>query len=204
MESDIIVEEVDSIKCLGVNIDTHLNWKTHIENINNKISITCYALSILLEICSEGVVLSSYYGNVFSILTYGIMYWGNSVNVESTFRLQKRCLRTVFRMRSIDSLRNVFREKRVLTLVSIYILELCLFVRNQPDYFVTKASLKDDIREQYKYDLHLPRAKNAIFKKNAYVNAIRVYNHLPLVTTFFHFHLSQMCYLQANAKNLAD
>lgn len=174
------IEEITGAGFLGVKIDTHLNWKTHIEHINSKISSGCYALSILSETCSETVVVNAYYGSVYPLLTYGVIYWGNSVDVHKTFKLQKRCLKTIYRMHTEESLRNVFREKRFLTLTCIYILELCIFIKSQSAFFVNKSSLKNNIRDQYKYDIYLPKVNNSLYKKSTFIMAIRIFNHLPL------------------------
>lgn len=179
MESGISIEEVDNINFLGVTIDPHLTWKHHIEKMNNKISSQCYALSLLSQTCSENIVISAYYANVYSLLTYGIIYWGNSVEVQTTFVLQKKCLRTIYRMHSRLSLRNVFKEKGFLTLTCIYILELCNFVKNNKKYFTNLASLRDNLRSQYKYNLKLPLVKNKMYDKSTYISDIRVFNHLP-------------------------
>lgn len=174
------IEEVSSANFLGVKIDSHLNWKSHIDQLNKKISSGCYALSILSGACSETVVKTAYYGSVYPLLTYGVIYWGNSVDVNSTFILQKKCIRAIYRMRTEESLRYVFKEKRFLTLTGIYILELCLFVKNQLGYFSKMSSLKCNIRQQYKYNLQMPRVNNSIYKKCTYVMAIRIFNHLPI------------------------
>lgn len=172
------VDDVSHVSFLGVEIDTHLNWKAHINELNKKISSRCYALSILSETCSEKIVISAYYGTVYPLLTYGVIFWGNSVDVDKTFILQKKCLKTVFRMYMDESLREVFREKRFLTLTGIYILELSQFVKKHPEYF-TKRSCKENIRSQYKYNMVLPRTSTSIYKKSTFISAINVFNHLP-------------------------
>lgn len=163
-----------------VKIDTHLSWKSHISELNKKIAKACYALSVLSETCSESVLKSAYYGNVFSLLTYGIIYWGDSVDVMTTFRLQKRCLRTMYHLHCRRSLRNVFKEKEFLTLTGIYILKLCLFVKRNGEYFTKISSLSHNLRTQYKYNYRIPKVHNKIMYKSAFIAAMRVFNNLPV------------------------
>lgn len=179
VEAGTSLQQVDSARFLGVTIDTFLNWKAHVAKINKIISSQCYALSILSSTCSEDVSRSSYFGNVYPQLTYGIIFWGNSVNVHSTFVLQKRCLRTIYRLPANQSLRNVFKQKRYLTLTGIYILELSLFVKNNDNYFTKKSSFKLNLREKYKYNLVRPKSNNSLYYKSAFMTAIRVFNALP-------------------------
>jgi hypothetical protein len=159
----ITVEEVSSERFLGVMIDTHLNWKAHINQINKKISSNCYSLSVLAETCSENIVISAYYGNVYALLTYGTIFWGNSLDVNKTFVLQKRCLKTIYRLNPRDSLREVFKLKSFLTLTGIFILEVSLFVKTQKNYFTTLTPTKNNVRAQYKYDIRLPKVKTSIY-----------------------------------------
>lgn len=179
MESGISIEEIETISFLGIIIDPHLTWKHHIQKINNKISSQCYALSILADTCSQEAVITAYYANIYSLLTYGVIYWGNSTDVQSTFVLQKRCLRIIFRMNNRQSLRNIFKGQGFLTLTSIYIYELCNFVKSNKDYFTTLASQRDNLRSQYRYNLTLPLVKNKTYDKSTFISAIRVFNQLP-------------------------
>jgi hypothetical protein len=179
MESGISIEEIENISFLGIIIDPHLTWKPHIQKINNKISSQCYALSILAETCSQKAVITAYYANIYSLLTYGVIYWGNSTDTQSTFVLQKKCLRIIFRMNNRQSLRNIFKDRGFLTLPCIYIYQLCNFVKCNKNYFTTQASLRDNLRTQYRYNLTLPLVKNKTYGKSTFISAIRVFNQLP-------------------------
>ncbi|KOB71364.1 putative RNA-directed DNA polymerase from transposon BS, partial [Operophtera brumata] len=110
------INAVQGTDFLGLTLDEHLNWKAHIEKTNNKISSFCYALSVLSDVSSIKVARSAYYGNIYSLLTYGIIFWGDTVNIESTFVLQKRSLRIMYNMKSDESLRTLFKENKYLTL----------------------------------------------------------------------------------------
>ncbi|KAF9822449.1 hypothetical protein SFRURICE_003449 [Spodoptera frugiperda] len=67
----------DTFNLLGINIDTHINWKTHIEHIKSKLSKFTYALFQIK--CSTNVetALSAYFAYAYSWLRYGIMLWGD-------------------------------------------------------------------------------------------------------------------------------
>jgi hypothetical protein len=178
-ENNTKIEEVDNINFLGVEVDCHLDWKAHVAKINKRISSYCYALSILAETTSVEVTRAAYYGQVYPLLTYGIIFWGNSVNIQSTFILQKRCLRIIYNMYADETLRNVFRDKYYLTLTNIYILEIASFIKQNNDCFQNKSSLKKNLRSIYKYNIHVPRPHNNVYFKSSYYAGIKVFNHLP-------------------------
>lgn len=176
----IQINKVQAANFLGMSLDEHLNWKTHLEKINNKIASCCYALSVLIDVSSVEVARSAYYGNIYPLLTYGIIFWGNSVLVNSTFVLQKRSLRVIYNMKSDDTLRPIFKGKKYLTLTGIYILELCLFVKNNPHLYPRKSEMRTRKTHMRGHDdLHLPTVKTRIFEKSTLVSSIRVFNHLP-------------------------
>ncbi|KAF9804418.1 hypothetical protein SFRURICE_014338 [Spodoptera frugiperda] len=89
------LQNVDTFNLLGINIDTHINWKTHIEHIKSKLSKFTYALFQIK--CSTNVetALSAYFAYAYSWLRYGIMLWGDSVNIHDLFILQKKCVRII-------------------------------------------------------------------------------------------------------------
>lgn len=179
-QNNTIVEKVNEINFLGVTIDAHLNWKSHILKINNKISSYCYALSILIETTSVEVARAAYFGHIYPLLTYGIIFWGNSVNVQSTFILQKKCLRIIYNMYSYETVRNIFKENGYLTLTCIYILEIATFVKKNGQYFENTTENLRTQRNKYKYNICVPRINNALYYKSAYSSGIKIFNHLPV------------------------
>jgi hypothetical protein len=74
-------------------------------------------------------ILKMVYHSLFhSIMSYGIMFWGNSPHSPVIFKIQKRVLRILMGIGYRDSCRELFKELKNLTLSSQYILSLLLFV----------------------------------------------------------------------------
>lgn len=173
------VNEVNEINFLGIKIDANLNWKSHIIKVNQKISKYCYAISTLSHISSTSIAKSTYYGHVFPHLCYGVIFWGNSVNAKTVFIMQKKCIRAIYNMKNTESLRPIFKQNNLLTLTDIFILEICLFVKNNAMYFSKKSSRTDNLRSKHKYNIPIPQINNTIFYKSTYYTAIKIYNKLP-------------------------
>ncbi|KAF9814712.1 hypothetical protein SFRURICE_014807, partial [Spodoptera frugiperda] len=129
------LQNVDTFNLLGINIDTHINWKTHIEHIKSKLSKFTYALFQIK--CSTNVetALSAYFAYAYSWLRYGIMLWGDSVNIHDLFILQKKCVRIIAHINNQDSCRPYFIKYNLLTLPSIYIYDICKFVFKNKNSF---------------------------------------------------------------------
>ena len=61
------IQQVKSIKLLGLHLDLSLNWKDHVSYIRSKIAKQCFVLKRLNQISSFE-----------SVLRYGIICWGNA------------------------------------------------------------------------------------------------------------------------------
>jgi len=66
-----------SLKFLGLTIDTTLTWK-HIGELISKMNKACYAIRLIKLFMSLDVLRSTYSSYVHSIISYGIIFWGNS------------------------------------------------------------------------------------------------------------------------------
>jgi len=69
-----------------------------------------------------------YYSYVHSIITYGIIFWGNSPHSTHIFKTQKRIIRIMTKSRRRDSCTQLFKKLEILPLKSQYILSTILFV----------------------------------------------------------------------------
>ena len=86
------IEEALSLKFLGMQLDNHLNWKDHIDQVLPKLSAACYAVRQMHHICDENTLKSIYFAYFHSIIKYGIIFWGNSSNSKKLFTLQKEVI----------------------------------------------------------------------------------------------------------------
>jgi hypothetical protein len=75
-------------KFLGLIIDEILSWNQHIEQIATKLCSACYALRNLKHIVPQSTLRTKYYAYTHSTLSYGIIVWGRSSNVNKLFILQ--------------------------------------------------------------------------------------------------------------------
>lgn len=200
------IDEVESIKFLGIHIDSKLNWKTHIELLSKRISSSSYALYKLSSVVNIETLLTAYYGTVESILRFGIIFWANSTNKDFIFKRQKRCIRSMFNLHVTDSCRPLFIEHKILTLPSLYIFEMALFVRKHTHLFPCKSNFVARNRRDNS-QLQIPNSKTAFLRKSVVCMSRKIYNKIPislkdLDDNIFRFKLKQLliikCYYTIN------
>lgn len=169
----INVEEVCDFNLLGISLDTHLTWKTHVQKIKSKLSKFTYALSTLTRNTHQDAALSAYYAYAYSYMRYGVLLWGDSVESHDIFILQKKCIRILYNIKPRDSCKPYFIKEKILTFPSIFILEAAIFVRkNINDFNYVKSARRSN-------KLELPKANMEIVKNGPHYKAVKIYNKIP-------------------------
>ncbi|KAI5644419.1 hypothetical protein NE865_03526 [Phthorimaea operculella] len=183
-----IIEKVDSTKFLGLIMDKKLDWKLHISELCKKLNQSAYALHKLASVTNIETLLTAYYGMVDTHLRYGVIFWANSTDRELAFKAQKRCIRSMLHIKQDDSCRPYFIKHKILTLPCLYILEMALFVKRNPDLFTKVSDVV--VRNRRDNDLVcIPRFKTALMKKGVICMAPRIYNKIPKhIRTRFSIH----------------
>jgi hypothetical protein len=82
-----------------------------------------------------------YYAHVHSIMSYGIIFWGNSIGAKKIFKLQKKNIRIITHTRPRDSCKEIFKNKQMMTLYLQYIYSIILFVVNNKYIFTTNNAV---------------------------------------------------------------
>lgn len=179
-------------KLLGVNITDTFNWKTHCEQIVSKLKSEAYRFSVLRANLSMDSLLKVYNAHVKSHILYTIVIWGGSPHMQQIFTAQKRCLRAMCGKRywrgpdALDTCKPIFREYKVLTVYSLYILESAKFVKKNPQKFSKNSdhpnsriySTRNTLYNES--DLFVKPCRNLTFVQNPSIMLPRIWNHLPV------------------------
>ena len=83
-----------------------------------------------------------YFAYVHSIMSYGIIFWGNQPHSEKIFKIQKRVIRIITNSRARDSCRELFKKLEILPLYSKYIFSLSIFVIKNKHLFSTNYTVQ--------------------------------------------------------------
>ena len=90
---DCDIEFVENFNFLGVIINKHLQWKSHLDVISKKISKTIGIMNRVKHFLPQDTKLIMYKSLIESHLNYGILVWGyNCKNIE---KLQKKAVRII-------------------------------------------------------------------------------------------------------------
>ena len=85
----------DSVKYLGVYLDSHLSWKTHFEMLSKKLGKTNGLISKLRHFAPRSILLSFYNSFFDSHLRYACQIWAQSSISPRILKLQKQAMRLI-------------------------------------------------------------------------------------------------------------
>jgi len=111
-------------------------------------------------------------------MSYGILLWGKAADIQSIFVLQKRAIRSIYNMKSRDSLRERFKELNILTVASQYIYENLMYARKNICNFPKKCDIHN-INTRNKYKRIVPNFRLQKVSGSFMGNCIRFFNKLP-------------------------
>jgi hypothetical protein len=165
-------------KFLGLVVNCSLTWTNHIDFLTKKLSSTCYLIWNIKPYLSISALKMVYHSLFHSIMSYGIMFWGNSPHSSIISKMQKRLLRILVGVGYRDSCRELFKELKILTLSSQYIFSLLPSVIQNRGHFASNSAYHD-INTRQKNDLHLPHASLTMYQKGVLYSGIKVFNAFP-------------------------
>lgn len=173
----------ESVKFLGVILDSRLTWEQHAAALKSKLSSTCGMMRRLRQVVSLESFRIFYFSNVQSVIAYGIVFWGSSSFAEGVFRAQKRIIRCMLHMGPRSSCRPKFPALGILTVPSLYCFHLVMFVRKHRHLFPLNSDFyadNMDIITRSRNELSIPTHNSSFYEKGPYYKAIKAYRNLPL------------------------
>lgn len=98
IDNRFIIQAVTKVKYLGVWLDAHLKWDSHINYIIKKIQYLIYKFKTLRDILDLKHLKTLYYALIESHINYGILAWGGAgkTYLNNLIIVQKRILKVIF------------------------------------------------------------------------------------------------------------
>ena len=115
------IATAQSLKFLGLTIDTTLTWQHHIGELTSRLNKAFYAIRSIKLFMSLEVLRSTYFSYAESIISYGIIFWGNSSYSDDIFKIQERIIRIIINSSRNASCRQLFKDLNILPIQSQYI-----------------------------------------------------------------------------------
>jgi hypothetical protein len=118
---------------------------------------------------SQETLILIYYAYLHSLITYTIIFMGNSPYNTDIFRLQKK-IRTITNSKNRDSYRNLFKNLNILTFISVVITD-----REQ---YITNSDIRGR-HSRYGSDIHQTISNLSLYHRGSYHMGLKDINSLP-------------------------
>jgi hypothetical protein len=93
--SDQTLTELDSLKFLGLHIDSQFTLKFHIDLLLHNLSIACFVVRNFSYALGRDAIKSAYFAYCHSLIRFIIIFRGSSANAYRVFLLQDRVIRII-------------------------------------------------------------------------------------------------------------
>jgi hypothetical protein len=177
--SNLKITNIISTRFLGLKIDNTLTWREHVTELIPKLNKACYVIRTLVFLRSPEILRMVYFSYFHSIMSYGIIFWGNSHSSINVFKIQKRIIRIMTKSSKCDTCRTLFKKLGILPLPSQYIYSLLLFVVTNKQLFLLNSQIYS-VHTRHSDNLHLPQTGLALVQKGVAYSGCKIYNYLPL------------------------
>jgi hypothetical protein len=119
-----------------------------------------------------------YFAYFRSIIEFGIIFWGISVESKRILIQQKSIIKAMTEFNVRTPCRNLFRKLEILTLPSQFIYSTMKFLSSNLDQFIFNSSVYN-INTRLRLKLHKSTAKLKMTQRSTHKNYINIYSKLP-------------------------
>jgi hypothetical protein len=143
-----------------------------------KLSSACFAMKKVTSLMDTETLKLIYFACFHSIMSYRIIFGGNSADSKKVFYTQKRIIRIMAATKRRASCRELFKKFNILPLASEFLLSLLPFVVNSMEIFHANSDIHN-ISTRYRYNLHVPNTDLSKYQKGVYYSGVKLFSKLP-------------------------
>jgi hypothetical protein len=111
-------------------------------------------------------------------MKYGIVFWGTGCDSIKVFRMQKTVIRLIAGVQKYESCRHIFKDFKILTTPSLYILEVLCFINKNKRNLNNNCHIHN-YNTRSKCDIHVQSCNTTQYPKSVINMGIRLFNNLP-------------------------
>ena len=170
------IDDVQNHTFLGIIIDNKLSWKSHIDNICNKIIKLIYIIKTIKNLVSTNTLRSIYTSLIQPHLTYGIISWfePNTNKIRRLTLLQKKAVRLITNSKYNAHTSNLFQKLKILKLDDLFKKQALIlywkYINNSiPPELKSYLQITNEIHHHYtrhNNSIHLNQITNSIQKQS--------------------------------------
>lgn len=178
------IDFVDKYKYLGVYIDSHMSWKSHVNDVCNRLRTILGKFYHLSKILNRSTLYSVYYALADSLLNYGLSTYGRTFKtyLDQIKELQIRLLKYLVDKRTKNNCNNEYEK--------LFLLCKILPVHSKVNYCIAieqyycndyKTLVVQNYFSRQKGKLYQPKHKNYYGQRIRKYLVPKIFNSIPLL-----------------------
>uniref|UniRef100_A0A1B6HVU0 Uncharacterized protein n=1 Tax=Homalodisca liturata TaxID=320908 RepID=A0A1B6HVU0_9HEMI len=107
-----------------------MSWTPHIDSLCKKLNTSMFMIKQIKSLSNTKTARTAYFSFFESQLRYGLAVWSgtSATNLKRILIIQKKAVRVLADLQHMESCRDAFINLKIMTVVSLYILEVVLHV----------------------------------------------------------------------------
>ena len=182
------IQQVQQVKFLGIFVDEHLNWKSHINYITSKLSKICGLLYRVRNQLPQTALTCLYYTLCYPHLMYCVSVWGCTwpTYLNDASLAQKRIVRTINFKGKYDHTADIFMNSHLFNFYSIHKYFLLLAIYKYINFQMGHENNNIFTFTNHSYNtrrncntLKCPQARTTLFHNSFLCTGPNLWNSLP-------------------------
>ena len=176
---------VNETKFIGVTMDSHLTWASHLNRVKQKVARGLGVLNRARKVFNQPLLVTLYNGLILPHFTYCIEVWGNAAQIHmmSLFKLQKRCMRIIKSTSFKEHTLPIFKDLNILPMSLLYQHRLILFMFKYvkgllPDIFDHLFTRNNARNTRQRFHFKIKPFKSTLFSKTVRIEGVRQWNNI--------------------------
>ena len=186
-----LIDRTNTVKYLGVYLNSDLFWKTHIDYLAKRLSKVCGVIYKLRHFVPTGTLKVEYFSMFNSVLQNSLLNWGNACksHLQKLSILQNKIITACLFCSRRDSTALLYSEFGVIKLKDMINMEIAKFMfkfynKMLPNLFDSYFTELDSIhsyntRQKSTNEFFLYRARTKMGKKKLHHICLKVWKNIP-------------------------
>ena len=174
------VQPTANCKFLGIYLDEHLTFWTHIDRVSSKINFLVMMLRHLTKFLDEKTMINVYYTFVYPHLLYGLEFWGHACEgaLLQILVCQKKALRVIFKKPPNSTITNKFKTSQIMPIKLLFRYRLIIFMYNMfrnNENLLNELAIDHDFNTRSKTkSLKLPKIKTEKGRRSVFYSGVNL------------------------------
>lgn len=144
------IEIVQSWKYLGIEIDRHLRWDKHIEELTKRLRRYIYLFLNLRNFLNLPLLKEFYFALVQSVLEYGINVYGraNKTVIEKLNIIQRSILKILYRKNRRYSTIELHKNLSILNITKLFYKNIGIIIHKNKSKYIKSTEHSHSLRKK--------------------------------------------------------